>query len=996
MNEPIASPGSTEQISDSLSLEDLFQQALEQHQSGNLYEAGSLYQAILKQQPDHAEANHKLGLVAVQAEQPEAGLPYFEAALNADPTCKIYWVSYIDVLLQTSQYDEAQAVLALARQHGLEGEETDTLAERIADSLSASQVAKEQPASAIRGGPGRSPKQRDMQALLTLFRQQRFKEMERDARTLTRYYPHHPFGWKMLGIALQLQGDSRAAIAPTKKAIELMPGDIESHYNLGVVFQNLAQLENAASCYLQALVLNPSYGDAALNLGVVYHRLGKLEDAVNSLKQALSLNPNSAKAHGNLGTTLQDMGRLAEAEVSFRRSVDITPSSPIALNNLGSVLQKQGLQSEAETCFRKALDIDPNYADAHAKLAITLRAQDRLHDAEISINNALRLQPDDAKLHNNLAIILQTLGRLDEADAHLQIAMHITPENAEVSGNRANLLRRMGRMVEAEACYRRASQLEPENADWHAGLGDILKNMKRWSDAEASYRKSLALMPDIPDRLGYLGFTLQNMGLTEEAEACYRRILYLHPDNAGTLSNLGVLLMSQGRVDEAEPILRHAVLLKPDCANLRSNLLHYLTLSSTADKEMIHQEHLQYGQCFDHLATNITQTYLQSCDLERPLQIGFVSSDFNKHAVASFIEPILTCLSGKSGLVLHAYYNDHTYDELTQRLKSHFAHWTLIANHTDDEIASQVRTDQIDILIDLNGHTAGNRLPVFAYKPAPIQASWIGYPGTTGLSAVDYYLADRFLLPTGTFDDQFVEKIVRLPAIAPFQPDDNAPPVNALPATQNGYVTFGSFNRPYKLSRPVIALWARLLRALPTSRMILGAMPQAGSYDWLIDWFTTEGITRDRLDFHPRASMNDYLELHRQVDLCLDTFPYNGGTTTHHALWMGVPTLTLASDRMPGRVGAANLGHVDLGEFVVEHADDFVTCGLYWANHLPRLAELRIELRNRLIQAPLRKPTLLANGLELALRTMWRRWCNGLPAISFEVSLSDLNGYIES
>jgi len=342
-------------------------------------------------------------------------------------------------------------------------------------------------------------------------------------------------------------------------------------------------------------------------------------------------------------------------------------------------------------------------------------------------------------------------------------------------------------------------------------------------------------------------------------------------------------------------------------------------------------------------------------------------------------------------LSLHAYYNHAVEDSVTQRLRGYLTHWHSIVGLSDDALAQKIRADNIDILIDLSGHTAKHRLLTFARKPAPVQVSWIGYPCTTGLGAMDYYLADRLFLPPGQFDDQFTEKIVRLPASAPFLPSKDAPLVNTLPALSNSYVTFGSFNRPNKLSHAVIALWAKLLRALPDSRMLLGAMYQAGENDTLLEWFAQEGIARERLSFHPRSGMDAYLALHHQVDICLDTFPYNGGTTTLHALWMGVPTLTLAGSTAAGRSGASILGHVGLEAFVAHDAADFVRKGLSWAGNLAALSDIRAGLRERFAQSAMGQPAVVAAGMERALRIMWQRWCTGLPAESFEVSLQDVN-----
>jgi predicted O-linked N-acetylglucosamine transferase (SPINDLY family) len=342
----------------------------------------------------------------------------------------------------------------------------------------------------------------------------------------------------------------------------------------------------------------------------------------------------------------------------------------------------------------------------------------------------------------------------------------------------------------------------------------------------------------------------------------------------------------------------------------------------------------------------------------------------------------------RSTLSLHAYYNHTVEDVATKRLRGYFSQWHAIAHLSDAALAQKIADDGIDILIDLSGHTGSNRLLCFARKPAPVQASWIGYPGTTGLRAMDYYLADRYFLPPGVFDSQFTEKLVYLPASVPFLPDETAPPVNALPALSNGFVTFGSFNRISKLSRSAIALWSRLLRALPDARMLLGGMPPEGGYDSLIGWFVQEGIARERLRFYSRCSTADYLALHHQVDMCLDTFPYTGGTTTNHALWMGVPTLTLAGRTVPGRQGAALLGQVGLEAFVATDAADFQDKGLHWAGDLAALADVRAGLRARIEQSPIRHPDVIAAGLERAFRIMWQHWCARQAPESMDVSTS--------
>jgi protein O-GlcNAc transferase len=332
---------------------------------------------------------------------------------------------------------------------------------------------------------------------------------------------------------------------------------------------------------------------------------------------------------------------------------------------------------------------------------------------------------------------------------------------------------------------------------------------------------------------------------------------------------------------------------------------------------------------------------------------------------------------------LHAYYNNVLADAVTARLRASVKHWNPVATLSDRELAQKIVDHRIDILIDLSGHTARNRLRVFAHRPAPIQVSWLGYPGTTGLRAMDYYLADRHWLPPGELDAQFTEKLVYLPDRWAFLPHATAPAVNALPALGAGHVTFGTFNRLGKLNPSTLRLWAPLLHAMPGTRILLGGMSSDSEQRQLIDGFAAEGMARERLIFHRRGTMDSYLALHHRVDLCLDTYPYAGGTTTMHALWMGVPTLTLAGPTSFGRAGAGILGQLGLEGFVATNAGDFLEKGVYWAGHLAALAEIRSSLRARLQQSPERQTDRIVSQLETALRHMWRRWCAGLPAESF-------------
>jgi protein O-GlcNAc transferase len=560
--------------------------------------------------------------------------------------------------------------------------------------------------------------------------------------------------------------------------------------------------------------------------------------------------------------------------------------------------------------------------------------------------------------------------------------LEIKYDYAEAHYNLGVVLNSMGKSNDAVISFHRALGIKPDLAKAHVNLGNALRDLGQFDNAVTSYRRALEVKPDYAEAHYNLSISLKERGQYHDAIASCRLALEIKPDFAETHSNLGNVLQEIGQLGEAATSYRRALEIKPDYAEAHSNLLFILSHDTDRDPPSLFAEYRRFAEQFEVPLRAAWPQHDNPRDPERRLQVGFVSGDLRNHAVACFIEPILAHLTG-ANMALHAYYNHGTEDEVTRRIKGLVTHWHPVIGLSDAELAQRIRADGIDILIDLSGHTAHNRLLAFARKPAPIQVSWIGFPGTTGLHSMDYYLADRFFLPVEQFADQFTEKIVYLPSTTPFLPFAAAPAVNPLPALRNGYVTFGSFNRANKISRAVIAVWAQLLRALPESRMLLGSMAEGGQSENVLTWFAQEGIARERLSLHPRSDMATYLSLHHQVDLCLDTFPYTGGTTTCQALWMGVPTLTLAGKTPFGRDGAGLLGGVGLDTFVAHDAADFVRMGVAWAGQLDALAAIRAQLRERFAQAPIGQPALLADSVERVLRTMWRRWCEGLPAQHF-------------
>ncbi|MDB6084518.1 MAG: tetratricopeptide 2 repeat protein, partial [Gammaproteobacteria bacterium] len=547
------------------------------------------------------------------------------------------------------------------------------------------------------------------------------------------------------------------------------------------------------------------------------------------------------------------------------------------------------------------------------------------------------------------------------------------------------------RFAEALAHARRMTQRFPEH-----GLGWKIFGALLWAEgivdeALAAMQSSVRLMPQDPETHSNLGVSLAKLKRYDEAETHLRRALAIDSAFPGAYYRLGMAYELQGRYAEAEAVLRTAISLRSDPPSVDdeqgySNLLYMLSHNPDIDPESLFVEHCRFAQCFE---TPLREGWPEHANVrhpERRLVVGFVSGDLRDHSVATFLEPVLKHLAQRPSLELHAYYNHAAEDRITTRLRGYFRHWHPISALSDDEFTRRISDDRVDILIDLSGHTALNRLRAFARKPAPVQVSWLGYPATTGLQAMDYYLADRQWLPPGQLDRLFSEKLVYLPDRWAFEPHPTAPAVSALPALETGRLAFGSFHRLGKLDSASLRLWSELLLALPESTLLVAGISLDGEHLTLLERFGALGIQPHRLRFHGRCNVDEYLALHHRVDIGLDTRPYAGATTTMHSLSMGVPTLTVAGATSTARAGAGILGQVGLDGFIATDAADFVEKGLYWAGHLEELAGVRAGLRTRLRQSPGGQADLIAVHVEGALRHMWRRWCASLPVESFDSS----------
>jgi predicted O-linked N-acetylglucosamine transferase (SPINDLY family) len=689
------------------------------------------------------------------------------------------------------------------------------------------------------------------------------------------------------------------------------------------------------------VALDPDFGFGWMALGVALQMQGG--DALPMLHKAVALLPDDAEAHNNLGNALRARGQLQDALRCYRRAVELKPDFAEAHSNLGNVFDDLGQLEEAVRCHRRALEINPDVPEAHNWLGIALKDLGRLDEAVQCYQRALALRPEFAEAHGNLGNALKSLGRLEEAIASHRRAVALAPDSAAAHGNLGIALNDLGQLREAVQCHRRALELEPNYAEAHSNLGTALGDL----------------------------------GQLEEAVACHRRALELKPGFPGAHLNLGNALKDLGRLGEALPCYRRALELKPDYVDARSNLLFAMGFLQAQPALAMREEAERYGNYVARSARPFSDwPGLADPDPDRALNVGLVSGDLRNHPVGFFIEGVVTALA-RDRLKLAVYQTYAKTDEVTERLRRHIPRWAPVMGIADEKLAQRIRADGIDILVDLSGHSAHNRLPAFAWKPAPVQLSWLGYFATTGVPGMDYVLVDPWSVPPGE-EAHFTEEVWRLPQTRQcFTPPEAAVEVAALPAQASGQVTFGSFNQLAKLNDAVLEAWARVLRAAPRARLFLKAnqLNDAAVQEELRARFARQGIAGARLLFEGFSSRAEYLASYHRVDVALDTFPYPGGTTTMEAMWMGVPVLTLRGDRMLSHQGECLLMNAGLKDWIATDVNDYVSRAVHHAADLAALAKLRLSLRQQLRTSPLLDAPRFARHFEAALRSMWRRRC---------------------
>ena len=633
-----------------------------------------------------------------------------------------------------------------------------------------------------------------------------------------------------------------------------------------------------------------------------------------------------------------------------------------------------GRLAEAEAVYRRVLQQDPRDADALQLLGLLHHQTGRSDVAAELISKAITIRPR-AEFFVNLSQALKGLGKTREALEACQRAVQMAPNIPEAWNNLGSALREAGRIDEAIGAFNKAISLRPNYVIAHNNLGNALAAMGKGAEAEAALRKAVSLDPNYAEAHSNLGHLLGRMGKLDEGVEHCSQAIQLRPNLVAAYVNLGTGLHLQGRFDEGNAAFERGVQLDPNHAGLQENLITGMNYTTRFMPDQTRDAHVAWSRRF---AASRTTTHANAKDPNRKLRAGYVSPDLKRHSVAYFLEPILEHRD-RDRFEVFAYSNTDLADEVTVRLRASCDHWRDIRNETDDRAAEMIAADQIDVLIDLAGHTTGNRLGVFARRPAPVQMTYLGYPNTTGLDAIDYRITDELADPIGMTESHYTEKLIRVPApFICYRPPENSPPVSEPPILRNGFPTFGSFNKAAKVGRETIELWSQVLAAIPSARLVIKSRGVAseGSRRRIRDGFASQQVDPARVQLiEANQSLADHLAMYGQIDIALDTFPYHGTTTTCEAMWMGAAVVTLAGRAHVSRVGVSLLTSVGLTDHIAADPAGFVQIAQSLAADASRLSRLRGELRNRLGASPLCDGARLAKSLEDAYRQAFIAWC---------------------
>lgn len=671
----------------------------------------------------------------------------------------------------------------------------------------------------------------------------------------------------------------------------------------------------------------------------------------------------------NDAINLYQLGNFTKSEEIAKKIVLQFPNHPVGWKIIGSILSQTGRIEESLHAKIKAIELSPNDAEANNNLGNTYREIGRFDEAEKYYKNALKIIPNFPEALCNLANIFGETGRYKEAIEYYQKSLLINDKLAIVHSNYGNILNKIGRIQEAELSYRQAIKINPQFSEAYSNIGNLLRQEGKLLEAKFACLQALKLNPNLAEAHNHLGNILRELNLLNSAENHYRKAISLNPMVPEFYNNLGNVLGGMSNIYEAHEAYTKALSLRSPYHEAHSNLILNSNYDVNISGEDLYQEATKFA---NNLISNENEKFKKWNDCKDKIRIGFLSGDFRNHPVGFFTESLFKSIS-KDKFELYAYSNSTQEDDLTNRIKGCFKKWSNIFFKTDLECANDIYNDNINILIDLSGHTAANRLVVLSYKPAPIQVSWLGYCGTTGLEEIDYVVGDKYVTPP-VEDKYYSEKIWRMPeSYISFNSSNHQIDIKPPPFLKNNFITFGSFNNYSKLNLNVLILWSEILNNVENSKIYLKSRQYIDKHivGDLINKFESLKISRNRLIIEgPVESYVEHLKSYNNVDIALDTFPYNGVTTTVEALWMGVPVIALKGNRFTSHNGESILSNTGNHQWVANDNFEYIEKSLKLASDINLLSTIRRDIRPKLMNSSVFNNSLFTISFEAMLEEM--------------------------
>ncbi|KAL2345253.1 hypothetical protein Fmac_006538 [Flemingia macrophylla] len=764
------------------------------------------------------------------------------------------------------------------------------------------------------------------------------------------------------GLCLQMQNKAKLAFESFAEAIKLDPRNACAHMHCGILHKDEGRLVEAAESYQKALEVDPSYKAAAECLAIVLTDIGtniklagNTQDGIQKYFEALKVDQHYAPAYYNLGVVYSEMMQYDMALNFYEKAALERPMYAEAYCNMGVIFKNRGDLESAITCYERCLTVSPNFEIAKNNMSIALTDLGTKVKLEGDINRGVALYKKALYFNWHYADAMYNLGvaygemlKFDMAIVFYELAFHFNPHCAEACNN----------------------------------LGVIYKDRENLDKAVECYQLALSIKPNFSQSLNNLGVVYTVQGKVDAAASMIEKAIVANPTYAEAYNNLGVLYRDAGDIARAINAYEQCLNIDPDSRNAGQNRLLAMNYIEEGHDDTLFEVHRNWGRRFMKLYPQYT-SWDNSKDPERPLVIGYVSPDYFTHSVSYFIEaPLVYHDSSKFKVIVYSAVVKA--DAKTMRFREKVLRkggiWKDIYGIDEKKVANMVREDQVDILVELTGHTANNKLGMMACRPAPIQVTWIGYPNTTGLPTIDYRITDS-LADAPETKQKHVEELVRLPeCFLCYTPSPEAGPVCPTPALSNGFITFGSFNNLAKITPKVLQVWARILRAIPNSRLVVKCKPFCceSVKQRFLSTLEKLGLEPLRVDLLPLILLNhDHMQAYSLMDISLDTFPYAGTTTTCESLYMGVPCVTMAGSVHAHNVGVSLLSRIGLGHLIARNEDEYVELARQLASDISSLHNLRMSLRDIMSKSPLCDGTKFVQGLESTFRNMWHRYCRG-------------------